>query len=434
MPALKQFGFGLLLTLVVAVAAALLIVLPVWLLLVSVALLAAWMALTRMGQQASALAAISIATLPQRLSSSSVIVVGIAGVVGVLVALLAMAAGFEATLKETGTDDAAIVMSSGARSEIQSALNRDTIATIAQVPQVRQNAQGQPMVSTEIVVAASFPKKHGGADANVEIRGVAERVWDLRPNVKITAGRKLKPGLNELLVGARVRERFAGTEVGSTLQMRGQKWAIIGIFDSGDAFNSEIWGDADVVSSAFHRESSPTSMTVQLTQAQAFDAFKAGIASNRRLQVDVQTTRQYYAGQSAGLTQLIRMLGTTVGAIMAIGAIFGAVNTMYAAIATRGREIAVLRAIGFYGGPVVLSVLLETMLLAAVGGTLGAAIAWAIFDGFTASTMGIIFAFKVSPALLWNGLKWALAIGLVGGIFPAFRAARAPIISGLREL
>ena len=174
-------------------------------------------------------------------------------------------------------------------------------------------------------------------------------------------------------------------------------------------------------------------MTVQSTQAQAFDAFKMGIASNRRLQVDVQTTRQYYAGQSAGSTQLIRMLHTTVGAIMAIGAIFGAVNTMYAAIATRWREIAVLRAIGFYGGPVVLSVLLETMLLAAVGAP-GAAIAWAIFDGFTASTMGIIFAFKVSPALLWNGLKWALAIGLVGGIFPAFRAARAPIISGLREL
>ena len=163
MPALKQFGFGLLLALVVAVAAALLIALPVWLLLVSVALLAAWMGLTRMGQQASALAAVSIATLPQRLSSSSVVVVGIAGVVGVLVALLAMAAGFEATLKQTGTDDTAIVMSSGARSEIQSALNRDTIATIAQVPQVLQNAQGQPMVSTEIVVAASFPKKHGGA-------------------------------------------------------------------------------------------------------------------------------------------------------------------------------------------------------------------------------------------------------------------------------
>jgi putative ABC transport system permease protein len=434
MPALKQFGFGLLLLLVVAVPAALLLVLPVWLLLASFGLLAAWMSVTRMGQQASALAAISIATLPRRLSSSSVIVVGIAGVVGVLVALLAMAAGFEATLKQTGTDDTAIVMSSGARSEIQSALNRDMVATITQVPQVLQNAQGQPMVSTEIVVAASFPKKHGGADANVEIRGVAERVWDLRPNVKITAGRKLKPGLNELLVGARVHERFAGTEVGSTQQMRGQKWAIVGIFDSGDAFNSEIWGDADVISSAFHRESSPTSMTVQLTQAQAFDAFRKGIAGDRRLKVDVQTTRQYYAGQSAGLTPLIRMLGTTVGAIMAIGAIFGAVNTMYAAIATRGREIAVLRAIGFHGGPVVLSVLLETMLLAAFGGTLGAAIAWAIFDGFTASTMGIIFAFKVSPALLWNGLKWALAIGLVGGVFPAFRAARAPIISGLREL
>ncbi len=216
-------------------------------------------------------------------------------------------------------------------------------------------------------------------------------------------------------------------------------WTVVGAFDSGDSHNSELWGDTDIVGSAYRRGSSTTSVTVRLTSPAAFDAFKAGLESDRRLQVDVSTTRQFYNAQSATISTTIRILGTVVGVIMAIGAVFGALNTMYAAVAARSREIATLRAIGFRGTPVILSVMVETLLLALLGGVIGAALAWALFDNYTASTLGsnfsqVVFAFKVSPPLLWDGLKWALTIGLVGGLFPALRAARQPVTTGLREL
>lgn len=425
-------------TLAIVVPVAVLSIMPGWLLLACLVLLAAWMALTRIGQQVWSVAQMGIATLPQRLGASAVVVVGIAGVVGVLVALLAMGAGFEATLKQTGTDDTAIVMQSGAQSEAGSSITHDTVAEVSQAPQVLKDAQGHPIASAELVVVASLHKKSTGLVANVGIRGVGEQVWELRPRIKITAGRKFKSGLSELLVGQGVHQQFAGTDVGSTLTLNGQAWTIVGLFDSGDAYNSEMWGDTDVVGSALRRGSSKTSLAVRLTDARAFDAFKAGLTSDPRLKVDAQTTQQYYNRQSEGLTRIARILGVTVGAIMAIGAVFGALNTMYSAVAARAREIATLRALGFRRVLVIVSVLLETMLLAAAGGVIGAAIAWAIFDGFTASTLGansqVMFAFNVSPALLWIGLQWALAIGLIGGLFPAVRAARMPIVAGLREI
>jgi putative ABC transport system permease protein len=220
--------------------------------------------------------------------------------------------------------------------------------------------------------------------------------------------------------------------------LNGQSWSVVGLFNSGDAYNSEMWADTDVVAAAFRRGNGKTSLAVRLADVRAFDALKADLARDPRLKVDVQTTRQYYSRQSEGLTHIARILGTTVGAIMAIGAVFGALNTMYSAVAARSREIATLRALGFRRAPVIVSVMFETMLLAVLGGLIGGAIAWTIFDGFTASTLGengqIIFAFNVSPVLLWNGLQWALAIGLVGGLFPALRAARRPIAVGLRTL
>jgi putative ABC transport system permease protein len=257
--------------------------------------------------------------------------------------------------------------------------------------------------------------------------------------VKIIAGRKFSPGLRELIVGKGARQQFSGVDVGSTLKLNGQLWTVVGAFDSGDSHNSELWGDTDVVGSTYRRGSSTASVTVRLPDAGSFDALKAGLASDPRLKVDVKTTRAYYSQQSEGLAQLIHILGTTVGVIMAIGAVFGALNTMYAAVSARTREIATLRAIGFRAVPVVVSVLLETMLLAVLGGALGAAIAWVIFDNYTVSTLGanfsqVVFAFDVSPALLWSGLKWALAIGLIGGLFPAIRAASLPVTTGLREL
>jgi putative ABC transport system permease protein len=276
-------------------------------------------------------------------------------------------------------------------------------------------------------------------ESNVEVRGVGERAWELRPNVKIVAGRKFTPGLRELIAGKKAVDQFKGLELGTSLKLNGQVWTLVGEFESGDSHNSEVWGDAGVVASTYRRGNSTTSISLRLTDAKQFEALKAALASDPRIKVDVDTTRNYYNKQSENLTQAIRILGITVGTIMAVGAIFGALNTMYAAVATRAREIATLRAIGFRGVPVIVSVLLETMLLAALGGALGAGLAWAVFDDYTASTLGnnfsqIVFAFNVTPKLLWSGLKWALAIGFIGGLFPAVRAARLPVTVGLREL
>jgi putative ABC transport system permease protein len=418
-----------------------LLVLAPWMLLVAaVAVFAVWMTTTRFGRQAWSATQLGIATIPQRLGAASVVVIGIAGVVGVLVALLSMAAGFEITLKQTGTDDTAIVMRAGAQTEMNSVLDRDSVTLISQAPQVLRNTRAEPIASPELVVVASLPKRGNGLDANVELRGVGERAWDLRPNVSIVAGRRFSPGLRELIVGKGARQQFAGVDIGSKLSLNGQTWTVVGAFDSDDAHNSELWGDSDVVGPTYRRGSSRTSVTVRLTEPAAIDAFKAALASDPRLTVDVKTTRAFYSEQSEALTRLLRVLGITIGTIMAIGAVFGALNTMYAAVAARTREIATLRALGFRATPVVISVLLETMLLALLGGALGAAAAWLMFNHYTVSTLSlssftqIVFAFEVSAALLWTGLKWALAIGLVGGLFPALRAARMPVTAGLREL
>jgi putative ABC transport system permease protein len=435
---LKKLGLELATVLAIVISLMLLFALPGWLLLACVVLLAAWMALTHGGQQTWSIAQVGIATLPQRSGPATVVVVGIAGVVGVLVALLAMGAGFEATLRQTGTDDTAIVTQAGAESEITSAITPEAVAVVSEAPQVLRNAQGRPIASPELVVIATLQNK-GGHDANVVIRGVGERAWNLWPHISITVGRKFTPGLQELTVGKGIHEQFAGTQIGSTLTLNGQPWTIVGTFDCGDAHNSELWGDTDVVGSLFRRGSSKTSLTVQLTDWPALDTFKARLANDPRLKVDVQTTRQYYSRQSGAFTRIIHILGATVGAIMAFGALFGVLNTMDSAVAARAREIATLRAIGFHRVPMIVSVLLETMLLAVTGGAIGIGVSWALFDGFTASTVGanssqMVFALKVPPALLWDGLKWALAIALIGGLFPAVRAARMPITAGLREL
>ena len=436
---MKNILVALAMLVVIAAAVALLIAAPWWALVAAVLLFAAWMASTRTGRQTWSVTEVGLATIPQRLGSSSVVVVGIAGVVAVLVALLAMAVGFEATLKETGDDATVILLRAGSQTELNSVLSHETAQLLAQEPQVLRDAHGQPIAAPELVVVASLPRKSTGLDANVELRGVGEQAWQLHPNVRITAGRRFSPGLRELIAGKGAREQFSGLDLGSTLKLNGQQWTVVGVFESGDAHDSEIWGDAGVVGSTYRRGSSTTSVVARLTDPAAYEALKAIIASDPRLQVDLKTTRAYYSAQSERLSRLLRILGTVVGAIMAVGAVFGALNTMYAAVAARAREIATLRAIGFRGLPVVVSVLIETMLLALLGGAIGAALAWLLFDNYTASTLGanfsqVVFNFKVSPALLWSGLKWALAIGFIGGLFPAVRAARIPVTAGLREL
>ena len=405
-----------------------------------VAVLALWLVLTRRGRQTLSITSVGISTLRQRIGASLVVVVGIAGVVGVLVAMLAMGEGFQSTLQQTGSDDTAIVLRGGSNAELNSVLDRDSINVILQAPGVARSADGKPVASAEQSVVANLPKRSDASvEANVPIRGGGDEAWTLRPNVKIVQGRRFKPGLRELVVGQGAMRQFAGLDVGSQLRLAGQEWSIVGEFASGDSHDSELWGDAQTVASAYRRGSSVQSVTVRLTSPQAFDAFKAALSSDPRLKVDVSTTREYFSKQSENLTKVIRVVGITVGVIMAIGAIFGALNTMFAAIAARAREIATLRAIGFRGLPVVVSVLMETMLLALLGGVLGGLVSWLIFNGYTASTLGanfsqVVFQFKVSPGLLWLGIKWAMAIGFVGGLFPAVRAARLPVTTALREL
>ncbi len=405
-------------------------------------LLALWLAFTRRGGQTRSVAMVGISTLTQRLGPSAVIVVGIAGVVGVLVALLAMAEGYSQTLRGTGNTESAIVMRGGSASEVASVLDRDSTTLIPQAPGVARNDKGEPLASAEIVVAANLPLRKGepGEEGSVQLRGVSEQAFAVRPQLKIVEGKRFAPGLRELIVGRGAARQFAGLVPGGTVRLGSQQWTVAGVFASGDAMESEIWADASVVADAYRRGSSRTSVILKLTDAKALNEFKTALESNPQLKVDVSTTLDYFAKQSEGVTKVLRIIGITVGTIMGIGAMFGALNTMFAAVAARAREIATLRAIGFTGVPVVVAVMLETMLLALIGGFAGGLIAWALFNGYNASTMAagsvgqLSFQLRVSPELLWTGLQWALAIGFIGGLFPAMRAARLPVTTALREL
>jgi len=409
-----------------------------WTALVAGALFALWLSSTAGGRQTLAMTRIGLATIPQRLGATSVVVVGIAGVVGVLVALLAMAQGFESTLKSAGDQQTAIVLRAGANAELSSGLDRAAATLIAQAPGIRRDAQDLPIASAEVVVVSNVPKRSTGTDANVEVRGVGAQAWKLHPEVRIVSGHRFEAGLRELIVGRGALAQFSGLEPGSTVQLNGQAWKVTGVFASGDSHESEIWGDAESVAAAYRR-SGFQSVTVRLRDATALETLKASLTGDPRLRVDVQTTHDYYSRQSERLTAVIRAIGFGVAVIMALGAVFGALNTMYAAVAARAREIATLRALGFSALPVVMSVMLETMLLALAGGVLGAVVAWAAFNGYTVSTLGanfsqVVFRFQVSPELLLRGLQWALAIGFVGGLFPALRAAGLPVTQALREL
>ncbi len=435
---MKKFLFNLGLVLLVIVAVLAWVRLP-WIGVAALALaFALWLVLSRSGRQAASVTAVGVSTIRQRAGSSSVIVIGIAGVVAVLVALLAMGEGLTATLASGGRSDTAIVLRGGAAAESASVLLRDDVLAVEQAPGVARDADGKPVLSAELVVAASLKQKGSNEDANAQLRGVDAEAWALRPDLKMVQGRKFKPGLRELVVGQGAERQFAGLAVGDEVKLGTESWRVVGVFASGDAYDSELWADRQSVASAYRRGNSAESVLVKLTGAAAFDGFKAALMSDPKLKVEASTTADYFARQSAGLAKTIRVVGLTVGVIMAIGAIFGALNCMFAAVASRAREIATLRAIGFRGVPVVVSVMLETMLLALAGGVLGALIVWLAFNGYTTSTLNgltqVVFDFKVSPALMWSGLKWALAIGFIGGLFPAVRAARLPVTTALREL
>ena len=379
----------------------------------------------------------NLKNIPQRLGTSLVIVVGIAGVVGVLTAMLSMGEGFQATLGKAGREDRAIVMRTGATSELSSGVSREQADLIKGAPGVKHGADGKPIASAELLVIADLPKASTGTLANAAIRGVQPAAFTLRPEVKIVQGRVFTPGTRELIVGKQAAKQFANLRLGSKIAFRDSDWSVVGIFDAnGGVHESELWADAEAVQSAYRRNGFQ-SVSVALENKTAFTTFKDALTADPRLQIKVQTLKQYFASQSEGLSKLINILGYTIGLIMAIGAIFGALNTMYAAISTRGREIATLRALGFGAMPVVVSVLLEGLLLALVGGVLGAVLAYVLFNGYTAATLGanfsqIAFDFRVTPALMIQGLVLALLIGLLGGLLPAWRAARMQVTTALR--
>jgi len=437
-----KIGMILLLVLLVLVTLVAWVLLPWQGALGLAVLVGAWLASTRPGRRAASVSAVGISTLGQRLGSSAVIVVGIAGVVGVLVAMLAMAEGYGEMLRKTGSADTAIVLRGASSAEVTSGLDRDSIVQIAQTPGIARDARGEPLASPELVVAANLPLKDATGDeqGSVQLRGVSDAAWAVRPQVRVVDGQRFKPGLRQLLVGRGAARQFAGLVPGHDIRLGSQTWTVAGVFASGDALESEIWADADVVAGTYERGSSRNSVTVRLADARGFAAFKAALDANPQLKIDASTTIDYFSKQSEGMSTFIRAIGIIIGGIMAVGAMFGALNTMFAAVAARAREIATLRAIGFAGLPVVVAILLETMLLALAGGVLGGALAWLLFNGYAASTMAagsvgkLSFELHVTAGVLWQGLKWALAIGFIGGLFPAVRAATMPVTTALREL
>src|SRR5690606_26376128 len=382
MKLLKSLLSGAAMLLVLAVFLAAWIALPWPALLGLAALFALWMLLTRSGRQAASVTLVGVSTLAQRMGASSVVVIGIAGVVGVLVALLAMAEGYRQTVSNTGNDETAIVLRGGSSAELNSVVDREAITVIERAPQIARDAEGRPLASPELLVAANLPLRGGKDDGSVTLRGVGPMAWAVRPNVKLVAGRQFEPGRRELVVGTGAQRQCADLEVGKSVRLGNETWNVVGVFASGDSMESEMWADAEIVSATYRRGSSRAGVVARLNSAKDFDAFKATLAADPRLKVEATTTREHLNRPSETLTKMLRVIGIVVGSIMAIGAVFGALNTMFASVASRAREIATLRAIGFRGMPVVVAVMLETMLLAALGGALGGLLAWLIFNGY----------------------------------------------------
>jgi len=374
----------------------------------------------------------NLKSIPGRLGASMVAIIGVAGVVAVLVAVLSMARGFESTLASGISPDNVVVLRAGSSSELDSGFAGEQARLIAQSPSLA-------MVSPEVYVIVDLDKKTTGTQANVPLRGVGAEATRIRSDFRIVEGRMFEPGRRELIAGRGAAGQFIGLEVGHTLEFGTERWTVVGLFATGGAADSELWTDAPVVQGAYRRGNSYSVIYGRLNSAADFQAFKDELTTNPQLSVRVEREADYFAEQSEALATFISVVGYGVALLMALGALFGALNTMYTAVSDRAREIATLRAIGFQPGAVVASVLAEAMLLALIGGVIGAGLSWLLFNGFTVSTLSftsftqVVFAFAVTPGLLMQGIAIALVIGLVGGLAPALRAARTPIVSGLRD-
>jgi putative ABC transport system permease protein len=392
-------------------------------------------------KQTLAVIALNLRTIPARLSSSAVAIVGIAGVVVVFVSVLSIGAGFAAAMQGSGSAARALVMRTGADTELTSGLEGPDVDVIKQAPGIRRDGSG-PLASAELYVILDVPKKSTpGASANVPMRGIDAMGLEVREEVSLVAGRMFQFGTNEVIVGRAANGQFVSMNTGDTIVSGQNKWNVVGIFEAdGGVAETEIWADARTLQGAYRRGNTYQSVLVRLDSSDTFDTFRDWLTSNPRVNVAIRRENDYYAAQSVAMTRLIQTIGFGIAVLMGIGAVFGAILTMYTAVATRAREIATLRALGFDTTSVLISVLIESLGLGAIGGAIGATAAYVAFNGYQTSTMNfqtftqVAFAFRVTPELLGMGLFYALLMGLVGGLLPAIRASRLPIASALRQL
>jgi putative ABC transport system permease protein len=389
--------------------------------------------------QTVAVTALNLRTIPRRLGSSGVAIIGIAGVVVVLVSVLSIATGFTAAMRGSGSPSRAIVMRSGADSEMTSGLAGTEVDVIRQAPGIRREGS-DAFASAELFVIIDLPKRSTNTGANVPMRGVERTTMQVRNEVSLVEGRMFEFGTNEVIVGRAASGQFAGLTVGNELRSGQNTWKVVGIFEAdGGVAETEIWCDGRVLQGAYRRGNTYQTVLVRLDGADSFTMFRDWLTSNPQVNVQVRRETEYYAQQSQSLSRLITGVGFGIAALMGIGAVFGAILTMYTAVSTRSREIATLRALGFNATSVVVSVLAESLALGALGGVLGGLLAYVAFNGYQTSTMNfqtfsqVAFAFQVTPGLLGLGLAYSLVMGLVGGLFPAVRAARLPIPTALRE-
>ena len=390
--------------------------------------------------QTLAVTAVTVRSIPQRWGSSTVAIVGIGGVIIVFIAVLSIAEGFKAAMRGTGDPRTVIVLRSGSDTEMTSGLSGESARLITEAPGIEHGPEGA-YASRELFVIIAVPLKRSGTDANVPLRGLTPMALKVRPQLRIVEGRMFTPGTNEIVVGRAASQQFSGLTVGSAIRSGKTSWNVVGIFDAnGSVVESELWCDASVLQGAYQRGNSFQSVYLRLASVDSFQQLKDALTTDPRLNVTVIREPDYYAQQSQVLNQVILWIGVPIAVLMGIGAVFGAVNTMYSAVANRTREIATLRALGFGSLPVVISVLAEATLLSIVGGLIGGALAWLAFDGYQTATMNwqsfsqVAFAFAVTPSLLFWGLTYAVVIGIFGGMLPAIRAARLPVVTALRQL
>ena len=385
--------------------------------------------------QIAAVTMINLRSIPQRWGMSLATVLSVALVVAVLLGFLAMANGFRQTVEGTGSDEVAVMLRSGSQAELNSGFGRDTVRLVEAAPGVAADAEGEPILSAELYVIADGRKRATGTDANLPLRGVGADAPALREGFSIVEGRLFASGSNELVVGQGVVREFEGFDLGQTIRLGPNEWRVVGVFSTGGSvFDSEIWADVGVIQNLYQRGGAFQSIRARLTGEGGLEALRAYVDEEPRLDLDVYTEREYFAESAGGTSDLIMFLGWPLAIAMAIGALAGAWNAMYASVDSRIQEIATLRAIGFGGFPAFIGTMTESMLLALIGGGIGAAATYLLFDGVSASTLGggftqIVFAFAVTPAAVVSGVVLALIVGAFGGLFPAIRAARAPLLA-----